>query len=134
MHLNHRLSICESVLKKFTHVGSTSLDRVNLPLIVPSIFWKRKKVNTMYIFFNEKPRYAFKEPQWKSSHFLQNVKTHYRAQRGIQIRVSKLFWEWSIVFVSEANILLMAPNGTVACQSLYTTFKWALLRGKKKAR
>lgn len=46
MHLNHRLSICKSVLKKLTHVGSTPLNRANVPFIVPSIVEGKQKVNT----------------------------------------------------------------------------------------
>lgn len=51
MHLNHRLSICESVLKKLTHVGSHFSNRANVPFIVPSIV--QKKVNTLDNFVNE---------------------------------------------------------------------------------
>lgn len=46
MHLNHRLSICKSVLKKLTRVGSIPLNRANVPFIVPSIVEGKQKVNT----------------------------------------------------------------------------------------
>lgn len=55
MHLNHRLSICESVLKKLTHVGSHFSNRANVPFIVPSIV--QKKVNTLDNFVNENKIY-----------------------------------------------------------------------------
>ena len=46
MHLNHRLSICKSVLKKLTYVGLIPLNRANVPFIVPSIAEGKQKVNT----------------------------------------------------------------------------------------
>lgn len=42
MHFNHRLSSCESVLQKLTHVGVLPLNRANGPYIVPSIFSKEQ--------------------------------------------------------------------------------------------
>lgn len=53
MHFNHRLSICESVLQKLTHVGVRPLSRANGPYIVPSLFSKEYTdsfVNKMKIY------------------------------------------------------------------------------------
>lgn len=53
MHFNHRLSICESVLQKLTHVGVLPLNRANGPYIVPLIFSKEHTdsfVNKMKIY------------------------------------------------------------------------------------
>lgn len=64
MHFNHRLSICESVLQKLTHVGVLPLNRANGPYIVPSIYSKEHTdffffVNKMKIYTSLGERYFF---------------------------------------------------------------------------